>query len=343
MRSLRFLLPLLLACSISASVAAAETVRILMPESLHETLSDLEETVPGLELVPYADGEAMLELAPTCDAYVGWGMDRAVLQAGKGIRWVQVASAGVHRYVNMPEMQEGGITLTNFKIYQGPEIADHAMGMLLFFTRNLGAYHRATMEGVWERNAEGGLPLIELRGRTMLVIGLGGIGTQLAQRAWAHGMRVVATDTKDIPLMHFVEYVGKPDELHDLLPEADVVASCVPWTDRTEKLLGEEEFELMKDGVYLINVSRGIVVDTEALLAALESGKVRGAGLDVTDPEPLPEGHPLWSRPDVLITPHVAGRSGARTDRLISLYRDNIERFARGLPLKNVVGISRGY
>jgi len=333
------LLPLLAA----AFAFAAEPTRVLVPKGLENRLADLEESVPNLDLVFFSNGEERDRLAPTCEAFVGWSLDESTLKAGKGIRWVQVASAGVRRYVTMTEMRNRDITLTNFKIYQGPEIADHAMGMLLFLSRNLGAYHGATIEGEWDRSPEESLPLVELRGKTMLVIGLGGIGTQVAQRAWAHGMRVVATDAKDIPLMRFVDYVGKPDELHELLPQADVIVSAVPWTDKTESLLDEEAFALMKDGVYLINISRGIVVDTEALIEALDSGKVRGAGLDVTDPEPLPAGHSLWSRPNVIITPHVAGRSDRRTERLIALYRDNIERFAKGLPLKNVVGIERGY
>ena len=137
--------------------------------------------------------------------------------------------------------------------------------------------------------------------------------------------------------MRAVEYVGKPDQLNELLSEADVVVNCTPHTPETEKMYGPLQFALMKDGVYFINVSRGAIVDTDALTAALKSGKVRAAGLDVTDPEPLPSDHPLWSMSNVTITPHLATASDRRLERFVEAFRDNIERFMTGLPLRNVV------
>ena len=139
------------------------------------------------------------------------------------------------------------------------------------------------------------------------------------------------------------EYVGKPVQLDDLLPEADVVVSSVPHTRESEGMLGAEQFALMKDGVYVINVSRGKIVDTEALTAVLKSGKVRAAGLDVTDPEPLPSDHPLWSMPNVTITPHIAGQSDNIRQRRLRLFTENIERLMTGRPLRNVVIKKRGY
>ncbi|MCH8334143.1 D-2-hydroxyacid dehydrogenase, partial [Candidatus Sumerlaeota bacterium] len=153
----------------------------------------------------------------------------------------------------------------------------------------------------------------------------------------------LAVDPKDIPLSRDVEYVGKPDDLNDLLPQADVVFSCVPLTPQSKGMLGKEQFDLMKEGVYLINVSRGRIVDTEALIEALRSGKVRAAGLDVTEPEPLPEDSPLWSMTNVTITPHVATMSDQLQTRRIQLFRDNVERFLEGRPLRNVVDKQKGY
>ena len=189
----------------------------------------------------------------------------------------------------------------------------------------------------------GRLPMIELRHKTMLIIGLGGIGSQVAQRAAAFGMRVLGVDPKDIPLSRDVEEVVVPDQLHRVLPEADVVVSCVPHTPASEGMLGPAEFAAMKEGVYVVNVSRGKVIQTGALLAALRSGKVRAAGLDVTDPEPLPAGHPLWKMDNVIITPHVATRSDRSGERLANLIRDNIERFVTGRPLRHVVDKASGY
>jgi len=181
------------------------------------------------------------------------------------------------------------------------------------------------------------LPIIELRGKTLLIVGLGGIGRQIAQRAAAFEMRVLAVDPKDMPFTRDAEYVGKPDQLNDLLPQADVVVSSVPHTTKSEGMFGKRQFDAMKDGVYFINVSRGKIVQTDALVAALRSGKVRAAGVDVTDPEPLPDGHPLWGMDNVIISPHIATVSDNIAGRHLELIRGNIERFATGREMLNVV------
>lgn len=338
-------MPLFLGFAVSglfcaATPAQAETVRILVPQYLANNLAELQETLPQLEFVTGSSHAERLEKVGDCDAMVGM-LNADLLQAGSNLKWIQVGSAGVEGYLSLPGLRNSDIIFTNGKIVQGPEIADHAMGLLLMLTRNLKQFNDNMREGDW--NTRQTMPMIELRGKTMLIIGLGGIGLQVAERADAFGMTVLAVDPKDFPFMRALEYVGKPDELDDLLPEADVVVSSVPHTAESEGLLGEEEFERMKDGVYLINISRGPVVDTAALVDALESGKVRGAGLDVTDPEPLPSDHPLWRMPNVIITPHVASQSPAVGRRISELFRENIERFVEGRPLRNVVDKVKGY
>lgn len=249
-------------------------------------------------------------------------------------------SAGVEETLADPVVRNADFILTNMKIVQGPQIADHAMALLLNFTRDLKHFNDQMKQGFIRKPD---LPMIQLRGKTVLVVGLGGIGTQVAERAFAFGMRVLAVDPKDIPFMRAVDYVGKPDQLNELLAEADVVINCTPHTPETEKMFGPEQFARMKDGVYFINVSRGAIVDTEALTAALQSGKVRAAGLDVTDPEPLPSDHPLWSMTNVTITPHLATLSDGRVEQYLELYQENIERFLTDRPLRNVVDKQRRY
>ncbi len=313
-------------------------VKILVPASFKARLADLEDRLPNLDLV-FAERQDMLKLVVDCDAIVpvSYGSQaRELFRAAKKLRWVHSYSAGVENVVHIPELQKSDIVLTNAKIIQGPEIADHAFSLLLFHTRNLKQFNRAMADG-WMGRAATRLPIIELRGKTMLVVGLGGIGTQIAQRASAFGMRVLAVDPKDMPFTRNVEYVGKPDELSDLLPRADVVISSVPHTSESEGMFGKKQFALMKDGVYFINISRGKVVQTDALVAALKSGKVRAAGLDVTDPEPLPKDHPLWNMDNVIITPHIATVSDKIADRHLKLVRDNITRFVNGQQLRNVV------
>jgi phosphoglycerate dehydrogenase-like enzyme len=233
--------------------------------------------------------------------------------------------------------------MTSLKIYQGPEIADHAFALLLHLTRNIGAYQQAQENAEWTKTSKPVMPLTELRGRTMLVIGYGGIGTQVAERAKAFGMTVNAIDLKDIPLTVTLQKTGKPDELQDMLTEADVVVNCLPITPATENMVGPAEFAKMKQGTYFINVSRGKVVNTAALIQALQEKRLAGAGLDVMDPEPLPKDSPLWKMPNVIITPHVAGVSDARPGRQNALILENLARFAKGLPLKNLVDPVKGF
>ena len=308
--------------------AAAQTV--CMPGAVAEGLADLQDEHPDLRFLSGDDVDPS-----ACEGLIaGYRGIESYLGADSKLRWVQSYSAGVEGFLGVPELRDSDVVLTNAKIIQGPEIADHALGLLLNFTRNLKAFNARMPEG-W--NTERELPMIELSGKTALVIGLGGIGTQIAQRAAAFGMTVIATDPKDIPMHRDVAYVGKPDELEDLLPRADVVFSAVPHTPATEGMIGAREFELMKEGVYLVNISRGKIVDTDALVSALRSGKVRAAGLDVTDPEPLPSDHALWTMSNVTITPHVATVSDRIAERRMQLLRENIARFATGRPLRNVV------
>ena len=328
----------------SQSLGLASTVKVLVSPGQKQQLADLEKKLPDLELVTPGRGE-FADVIGDCDAIIGlpYGdKGRKILRHGKKLRWVHSTSAGVERIVHLAELRDSQITLTNAKIMMGPEIADHVFALLLMLTRNLKQYDREMESGTWKRGA-GRLPMIELRHKTMLIIGLGGIGSQVAQRAAAFGMRVLGVDPKDIPLSRDVEEVVVPDQLHRVLPEADVVVSCVPHTPASEGMLGAEEFAAMKEGVYVVNVSRGKVIQTEALVAALRSGKVRAAGLDVTDPEPLPADHPLWKMNNVIITPHVATRSDRSGERLINLIRDNIERFVTGRPLRHVVDKVAGY
>lgn len=344
----RILLRLLALCAIAAFIVvvpdntvSAESIKILVHSSYASDLMDIADRYPDLEFVIATTPKEVLEAVPECEAIIGSGYDvAAILRAGTKLKWIQSASAGVEGYVRVPEMLERDILLTNAKIIQGPEIADHALALLLNLTRDLKFFNEQMSKG-WERTQR--LPIIELRGKTALVIGLGGIGTQVAERCFAFGMRVIAVDPKDIPFMRSIDHLGKPEDLPELLPQADVIIMCAPRTYESEGMLGAKEFDLMKEGVYVINVSRGAIIDTDALVKALKSGKVNGAGLDVTDPEPLPADHPLWSMPNVTITPHIATLSDGLRARRIALFRDNIIRYMEGRPLRHVVDKERGF
>jgi len=325
---------------ISGGVATAQVV--LVPEGMRKEVEALRVENPALRPAYYGKGADALSQAQEAEGFIG-SPDAEFMRKATRLRWVHIFSAGIDKQRELPRFQDGNVTVTSLKIQQGPEIADHAFALLLGLTRNMASYHAAQQEGEWIKSSREGLPLLELRGKIMLVLGYGGIGTQVAERAKAFGMKVLAVDEKDIPLTVTVDRFGKPDELDGMLPEADVVVSCVPHTPDTDQMLGPDQFKKMKKGAYFINVSRGRIADTAALVAALQSGQVGAAGLDVVDPEPLPKDSPLWKMPNVIITPHIAGVSDARGGRSNELILDNIVRFSKGVPLKNQVDPVKGY
>jgi phosphoglycerate dehydrogenase-like enzyme len=325
-----------LATSLAVGAPPQDRKKVLIPQWEPERIEDLKAAVPEVELVV-----ATNSLEQVRDVHAAFGfIDAAHLRAGTKLRWVQQGSAGVEGVLAIPELRERDIVLTNLQRTLAPEIADQAIAYLLAFTRGLTHFIRKPPEGAWRQPPE--IVLDELQDKTLLVIALGGIGSEIARRAFGFGMRVLATDPKVIEKPLYVEELHRPDAFHRLIPRADVVASAVPLTPLSRGMIGAKEFGMMKRGTILINVSRGAVVDTAALVGALDRGQVAAAGLDVTDPEPLPAGHPLWTR-NVIITPHTAGQSPGGRRRSHELFRENLRRFAAGEMLLNVVDKQAGY
>jgi len=322
---------------LSACGGAAQNQKVLVTGLRAEAVEELKAAAPGLTLVA-AEGERLAAEAAEADAILGT-ITPQLLAAGKRLKWVQIYSAGVERYLT-PELRDSPVVVTNCKIIQGPNIADHAMGLLLALTRGLYRTIPAQKSEEWTRGQH---RLIELPGKTAVIIGLGGIGMQIAQRASGFGMRVIGVDPKDIPYTPLAAKVVPPDRLDSVLPEADVVFVSAPLTRESRGMMGARQFELLKKGAYFIAVSRGGLYSTEALMKALDSQRLAGAGLDVTDPEPLPKGHPLWKFPNVLITPHIAGGSDRVQERRMALLKENLRRFGAGEPLLNVVDKQKGY
>jgi phosphoglycerate dehydrogenase-like enzyme len=185
--------------------------------------------------------------------------------------------------------------------------------------------------------------MFELNGKTTVILGIGGIGSNIAQRAHGFGMRVIGVDIRDFPPNSIISKVVTPEHLDEVLPEADVVFIAAPHTRKTEGIMGAKQFSLLKKGSYYIAMSRGKLTDTNALVKALDEGRLAGAGLDVTDPEPLPKGHPLWKFPNVVITPHTSGGSDNLASRMRTLYIENLTRFSKDQPLINVVDKQAGF
>lgn len=307
-----------------------------------EEQEELRAIAPNVRLIAGLSASGALEHAAEAHGADAHLLTPELLLSAPELRWVQAWSAGVERYLSMEALANSDtLVFTNMKGVHGPVIAEHVFGMLLELTRGLKAYAEAQAEARWERDAAS--EATALAGRTLLVVGLGGIGTEVARRADAFGMRVLATNRDASARPGFVDYLGRAGELDRLLPEADVVVVCVPLTEETDGMFDAPRIARMKRGAYLVNIARGRIVRTDALLAALEEGRLAGACLDVTDPEPLPADHPLWSRSDVVITPHVAARAALTEERQWRLFRENYGRFGEGRPLLNVVDKQAGY
>ncbi len=338
--AMRLISIVLLAFLTLAPGVKGQEKKILVYGVADEDVAALQAAEPRARLVAVEQEDLMKEI-PDADAIIGT-INPELVRAGKKLEWVQIHSAGVEHYLHLapPDLRESDIVLTNGKIIQGPEIADHAFALLLALTRGLYHYMPAKERQEWRRTREG---LVELRDKTAVVIGAGGIGMQIAVRAKAFGMHVIGVDPKDMPILPHLDRLVKPDRLDMVMPDADVVFVAAPHTPESHKMMGPRQFELMKKGSYFIAVSRGKLYDMDALVKALDTERLAGAGVDVTDPEPLPEGHPLWDFPNVVITAHVAGGSDGIHDRRMEVYKKNIRRFVDGEPLLNVVDKQKGY
>jgi phosphoglycerate dehydrogenase-like enzyme len=320
-----------------AAIAGFAQVKIVVTELGPAEISQIQAAAPGATILAGERANLAKQVADA-DAIVGT-ISPELFRAAKKLRWVQVYSAGVEHYV-FPELADSAVVLTNCKILQGPNIADHAMSLLLALTRDLYLAIPDRVKEDWDRRE---YSPIELRGKTAVIIGVGGIGMQIAQRAHAFDMTVIGVDPKDMPLNYFVSRAVPPDRLDAVLPEADVVFMSAPLTSQSQAMMGRRQFGLMKKGSYFVAVSRGMTYDTDALLEALKSKRLAGAGLDVTNPEPLPKGHPLWKLENVIITPHIAGQSDGVEARRMALIVENVARFVRGEPLLNMVEKKKGY
>ncbi len=309
---------------------------------LGASIAELRAAAPGVQIVLAEDRAETLAAVADADAYIG-ACDPAVLAAAPHLFWLQTGGAGVEGCVARPELRQRKILLTNAQHVQAPIIAEHVLALMFGLSRGLPVWLPAQAAGHWARAAAPAAGLEVLAGKTLLVVGLGGIGTEVAQRAHALGMRVLATRHSGHEGPEFVSYVGLPGELLPLARAADVIVNATPLTAETTGLFNATFFAVLKPTALFINVARGKSVVTADLIEALTSRKLAGAGLDVTDPEPLPDGHPLFRAPHVLITPHVAGRANVPRERLDAVVKENVRRYVAGDKMLSVVDPERGY
>lgn len=315
--------------------------RRILYRRVDDELGTLQALLPDTEFVVARSEAEAIDKVADVDAIIGMCTER-LAAAASNVVWIQIYSSGAERCVDLPSVTSGKVVLTNMQKMSAPVIGEHAVAMMLALARRIPVFAKGMETGAWMRSTATTSAMFPVSGKTMLVVGLGGIGTEAAKRGAALGMKVIGTRNRSRVGPPFVSYVGLPDELLGLAGQADVIVNALPLTAATRELLDAEFFGATKAGALFINVGRGATVNTEALTEAIRSGQLGGAGLDVTDPEPLPADHPLWQFDNVIITPHVASR-GSERERHFTLLKENLRRYAAGERLLNVVDPERGY
>ncbi len=313
------------------------TKETLTPSQVHT----IQALVPGMELLITTERDEIARRLPEIEIATG-GFPRDLLAKAPNLRWFQQwGGAGADWLMRYPEIVEKEFTLTNAAGAHAVPISEHIFGMLLMLARQLHQSVRRQDRREWK--GYGMQELFELAGKTMLIIGLGGIGQRTANIAGAFEMRVIGVRRHSEQAVPGVEAIYPPGQLREILPEVDVVVLTVPLTPETRHMIGEADLRAMKPSAILINIGRGGTIDESALIRALQEGWIAGAGLDVFETEPLPADSPLWGMENVIITPHYSGWNPNFDRRAFDIFLNNLKLYTEGQPLFNVVDKRLGY
>ena len=314
----------------------------LDPDSVSEAqLAQVRALAPNMELLITTD-HAEIEAALDEIEIAAGMMPREFLATAPNLRWYQQWGAGANWLLHQPDVPDYGFILTNASGVHAVPISEHIFALMLAFARQLHRAVRAQGNTRWIRDEELG-PISELAGKTVVLIGAGAIGSRTARLARGLEMRVLGVRRHPAVESPCFEAMYGPDQLLDILPEADFVVLAMPLTFETERMIGEKELRAMKPTAYLINIGRGGTVDQDALIRALNEGWIAGAGLDVFETEPLPESSPLWGMDNAILTYHYAGNNPRYDERAMAIFIDNLCRYKAGEPMRNVVDKKLGY
>lgn len=312
---------------------------VALYELTTEQKQKIRDIAPDYDLIAGKYKELPSGTVAQADIVLGW-TSSATEEAlsDSRIRWIQVWSAGVDR-MPLKELEQKNILLTNASGVHGIPITEQIFSMLLAYTRNLHYAVRQQSQSKWDKSGT----FRELSGKTAVIVGVGQIGSTTAKVAKAFGMRTVGVrksgkSDPNVDVMYTV------DQLDQALAEGDFIINILPLTDETKGLYDAGRFEAMKDGAFFVNMGRGPSVNTEALIEALKSGHLAGAGLDVFEQEPLPSEHPLWGMDNVIITPHTAGDTVHYTERVLDIFLENLKAYRQGEALpRNVIDYEKAY
>jgi phosphoglycerate dehydrogenase-like enzyme len=315
-----------------------------LPEA---SLAKVRDLARDYTIVISKDEQEIQTLRDDIEICVGNPATRLLIDA-PNVRWCQLWSAGADWLFRLPDIHASSAVITTAAGVHPEPIGEHVFAMILSLARRFPELMVAQQERTWHKPdrvhiVHEVIRVREVYGSTLLILGAGTIGTELARLAKAFKMTVLGIRNDPSKTSDDIDEMHAPDALHELLPRADVVVSILPLTPVTEHVMNADAFAAMKPGALFINVGRGKTVDEHALIQALQQGHLGGAGLDVFEVEPLPEASPLWKMPNVMITPHCAGSTPSYQARAMDIFVDNLERYLQGKPLKNVVDVARGY
>ncbi|MGC4108635.1 MAG: D-2-hydroxyacid dehydrogenase [Thermomicrobiales bacterium] len=325
----------------AADRAPIEKIVILIPDA-DPIRERLNAAFPDIEVV-IGDWQDDSRAVAEADMAIGWRISEEALASAERLRWFHVGAAGVEHILCVPGFTDRGLILTNSSGISAPNMAEHAIALMLTFARKLPGLFRSQSERHWQ-DWYAGRDTFELGGQTVVIAGLGAIGQGIARRAKGLDMRVIGLRrSASGPLPDGVDELIALSDLDTALAQADHVINVLPFTPDTTHIFNDDRLAAMKPGSYFYNLGRGTTVDQDALIAALKSGHIAGAGLDVTDPEPLGEESELWGMDNVFITAHTSGNSPMVRPRLIDLCVEQVRRYRDGEDLLNVVDQTQGY
>jgi phosphoglycerate dehydrogenase-like enzyme len=309
-----------------------------------EGVATLRSRFPLIQFIHATTPEQRADGLRACDAAYTWILNAAELDTAPQLKWVHTSAVAVETLC-LPELFGRGIAVSNTRGVQAVPIAEHVMAVVLSLSKQIPFVLENQQQSRWAQNEFTGerLPWL-LHGRTLGLVGVGTIGSEIAKRAEAFGMRVIALRRRPAyGVIGHVERVYGKDQLDEFLGQCHVIVVAAPLTPDTHGLLGERAFAQLPKGAIVVNVGRAKIIDTEALIAALQSGHLGGASLDVFPQEPLPADHPLWTTPNVILTPHTSGFRRGHWDEVVELYAENIQRWLTGEPLKYRIEPDLGY
>jgi phosphoglycerate dehydrogenase-like enzyme len=313
------------------------------PDTLSpDQVAQVREAAPDeASVVMTRDRDEIRDMLDDIEVAAGW-FPADLLPKASSLRWLQQWSAGADWLMRHSEAAEADFVLTSTSGIHAIQITEHIFAFLLALARELPQALEAQRRRRWVPQDEHN-QLFELARKTMLLIGVGAIGERTAQVAAAMGMHVLGVRRDPRIGAPGVEAMFGPDDLLDLMPQADFVVVTVPLTEETRGMIAERELQAMKPTAFIVNIGRGGTIEEEALIEALREGRLAGAGLDVFETEPLPSDSPLWGLENVIITSHYAGITPHYHERALAVFLDNLERYVAGKPLRNVVDRELGY